>query len=268
MSQALVFGGSWQGSFADLANIVQYIRGIRAFGRLSLRNLEHISVVHFYFRAGKLVHIAGYRGDARAMLADIRGWRRGTLRFDPGTTVAEVTLGDEYEQILSEVLVYLHYRGTVSMPQTPSTPRVVESKIMGSSETEQQIAPDEWQLLMEGIRRVSQVVAHLVGPKEALQVLQDILDDCASSFPAFASLKIAPSGYLQVTDRSGLDRMSRNSILEGFAALIAICQHFCAPVIGERDAHQLMLRTLRELGPPLANLGVFRVDNLLLARSD
>jgi len=84
VSQALVFGGSWQGSFADLANIVQYIRGIRAFGRLSLRNLEHISVVHFYFRAGKLVHIAGYRGDARAMLADIRGWRRiGTNLGDP-----------------------------------------------------------------------------------------------------------------------------------------------------------------------------------------
>ncbi|HEY4036881.1 MAG TPA: hypothetical protein VGL94_23230 [Ktedonobacteraceae bacterium] len=258
MSQALVFGGSWQGSFADLANIVQYIRGIRAFGRLSLRNLEHINVVHFYFRAGKLVHIVGYRGDARANLANIRGWRSATLRFDPAVAVAEVTLSDEYEQILSEVLGYLHYRGIVRPLQIPSLPRIVESKIVKSSEARQLIAPSEWELLIEGIRRISLAVAHLVGPQEALQVLQDILDDCASSFPAFACLKIAPSGYLQVTDRSDMDQMARECILEGFAALIAICQHFCTPIIGEREAHQLMLQALRELGPPLANLGVLQ----------
>jgi len=267
VSQASVFGPSWQGSLADLANIIQHIKRQRVFGRLSLRNLEHLSIAHLYFRAGCLVHVAGHRGDARTILTDLREWRRAIVRFDRGVTTLEVTLGDEHEQLLMDVLNHLGRRGIVMLPQQASrSSRVIESDVIVAAEARQLITPLEWRILVEGTRRVSLAVAHLVGPREALTVLQDILDDCSATFPAFASLKIAPSGYLQVTDRSHLDRMSREDLLEGFTALIAICQHFCSPIIGEYQAHRLMIQALQELGPTLASMGVFRIDSRLLSR--
>ncbi len=235
---------------------------MRAFGRLSLRNSERLSIAHLYFRAGKLVHIVGNRGDARAILIELQEWTRAFVRFDRGVVIGEVTLNDEHERLLEETLMHLHKRGLVSMPRMP---RVVETSLVASQEAQELITPWEWRVLVEGTRRVSLAVARLVGPSEALNVLQDILDDCSSAFPAFASLKIAPSGYLQVADRSYLDHMSRQELLDGFTALIATCQYFCSPIIGDRQAHELMIQALQEVGPALVNLGVFRVDNRLLS---
>lgn len=268
---------SWQGSFADFAKIFQHIQRSHAFGRLSLRNQERGSIAHLYFRAGRLVHIIGHRGDARAILNDLQGWRQAALRFDRGATTADMTLNDEHERLLVQVLTSLCRRGIVAEPpapvatthaQMPNVPQVIEGNVVATSEGKPLISPSEWRVLVEGTRRVSLAVAHLVGPREALQVLRDILDDCASSFPAFASLTIARSGYLQVTEQTQLDRLSRDDLLEGFTALIAICQHFCTPIVGAKDAHLLMLQALRELTSPLASLGVFRVDYLLLASGD
>lgn len=257
-----MFGSSWQGSLADLANIVYQIKSQRAFGRLSLRNTERLSIAHCYFRAGQLVHIAGNRGDARAILSELQQWNQGVIRFDRGVTTKEATLNDEHEKFLEQALKTLYNRGVIVA--LAFRPRVIESSLIASQDVKQLISPLEWQILVEATRRVSLAVAHLVGPKEALHVLQDVLDDCSSSFPAFASLKIASSGYLQVVDRSGLDRMSREELLEGFSALIAICQYFCSPIIGEKEAHQLIIQALQDLGPALVSLGVFRVDNGLL----
>lgn len=274
MSQASVVGPSWQGSFVDLAKILQHIQRSHAFGRLSLRNQERATIAHLYFRAGRLVHVVGHRGDARAILNDLQIWRQAILRFDRGVTTGEMTLNDEHEQLLGQILLSLCRRGIVVPPppstasppkQVPGAPQVIEGNVVATSEAQPLISPAEWRVLVEGTRRVSLAVAHLVGPREALQVLRDILEDCAASFPAFASLTIASSGYLQVTDQTQLDRLSRDDLLEGFAALIAICQHFCTPIVGEKDAHLLILQALRELTPPLAGLGVFRVDHSLLA---
>lgn len=262
MPQAHPSGPSWQSSLSDLANIVLYIRRMRAFGRLSLRNSERLSIAHLYFRAGKLVHIVGNRGDARAILIELQEWTRAFVRFDRGVVTGEVTLNEEHERLLEETLMHLHKRGLVSMPRMP---RVVDSSLVASQEAQELMTPWEWRVLVEGTRRVSLAVARLVGPSEALNVLQDILDDCSSAFPAFASLKIAPSGYLQVADRSYLDHMSRQELLDGFTALIATCQYFCSPIIGDRQAHELMIQALQEVGPALVNLGVFRVDNRLLS---
>jgi len=55
-------GSSWQGSLNDLAHMIQHIQRIRAFGRLTLRSTERMSIAHFYFRAGKLVQ---YRRQSR-----------------------------------------------------------------------------------------------------------------------------------------------------------------------------------------------------------
>ncbi|MBE3559227.1 MAG: DUF4388 domain-containing protein [Ktedonobacteraceae bacterium] len=260
MLQTNVTGSTWQGSFADLAKVIYQIRHMRAFGRLSLRNMERFSIAQLYFRAGKLVHMAGNRGDVYAVLADLQEWRQGFVRFDRGITTTEVTLTDEHEQLLIELLLHLQRRGVI---QVPPMPRVVESSIIPAVSAEQLITPREWRVLVEGLRRISLAVAQLVGPGEALRVLQDIIDDCTEAFPVFSSLKVAASGYLHIIDRSQFDRVPRQEILDGFAALISTCEYFCVPLIGERQAHQLIMHALREIGPFLVNLGVFRVNNQL-----
>jgi len=261
--QTSLIGSSWQGSLSDLAHVVKQIKHARAFGRLSLRNSERFSIAHFYFRAGKLVHVVGNRGDCRAILSELQAWRRGVIRFERGVTTVDVTLNEEHEQLLTDTLMYLQSRGVVMIP---TTLQIVESHVVVSPEAKQLVAPGEWRVLVEATRRVSLAVAHLVGPREALKVLRDILDDCSSAFPAFTCLKIAPSGYLQVTDRTQLDHMSREEVLEGFTALIATCQYFCSPIIGEREAHRLIIHALQDICPTLVNMGIFRVDASLLSR--
>lgn len=290
MSQIGIFGPTWQGSLSDLANIIQNIKRSKAFGRLSLRNLEHVGIAHLYYRAGTLVQIVGNRGDARTILLDLKNWKHASVRFERSKFIAEVTLNGEYEQILDDVLAYLYRQGLITAPQNqqhaqppvsqvinhPSTKiqqtqqmrSIIESDLAASSEPQQLITPLEWRLLVESTRRVSLAVAHLVGQYEALKVLQDILDDCSTSFPAFVFLTISPNGYLKVAEQSHLDRLSRDELIEGFTALIAICQHFCISIIGEKAAHLLLLQALKELALPLATIGVFRIDSHLLSQRD
>ena len=277
MSQTSTFGTSWQGSLADLANIIQNVKRFQAFGRLSLRNAEYITIVHLYYRGGKLVNIVGNRGDARTVLLDLKNWKQASVRFERCKVMAEMALNGDYEELLDDVLAYLYRRGLVKPPlyqpqpfpqaqnqQSAHIQSIIESDLAATSEPKQLITPMEWRLLIEATRRASLAVAHLVGSQEALNVLQDILDDCSSSFPAFVFLKISPNGYLQVTDQSHLDRISRDELIEGFTALFAISQHFCEPIVGESGAHRLILQALQELALPLATLGVFRIHNHLL----
>jgi hypothetical protein len=42
-------------------------------------------------------------------------------------------------------------------------------------------------------------------------------------------------------------------------------QYFCSPIIGERDAHQLIIQALGDAVPALVSLGVFQIDNELLS---
>ncbi len=62
------FHTPWQGSLWDLAGIITTIRRSQAFGRLTLRNSDRVSVAHLYFHNGKLVHIVGSSGSAEATL--------------------------------------------------------------------------------------------------------------------------------------------------------------------------------------------------------
>ena len=257
------FGPLWRGSLRELAHVVFYIRRSSAFGRLSLRNTERLSVAHLYFRAGKLVQIVGNRGDNQAILRELQEWTSASVRFDRGVASSVTELGESYERLFDAVLLTLHKRGLVSMPKRTDG-NVIEGQITSTPVVKQLITPLEWRILMEGTRRISFAVTKLVGPQEAFNVLRDILEDCSSAFPAFASLRIAPSGYLEVTDSSKLDRMPREDLLEGFTALFAICQYFCVPLIGEQNAHRLLVSALQDVGPALVSLGVFQVDNRLL----
>jgi len=264
VAQANPHRSSWQGTLRDLANIVVTIRRSRAFGRLTLRNEDRLGVAHLYFHAGKLVHIISNCGDANATLRDLQGWTRAIMRFERGAPSTGETITEEQEQAFDAMILHLQRRGIVAAPRTP---RVVEGAVVSSQNAEQLITPQEWRVLVEGTRRVSMAVAHLIGPVEAMNVLRDILDDCSSTFPAFASLQIAPTGYLQVTDISKFDRIPRGELLEGFAALISICQYFCSPIIGEVEAHKLVIQALGDVRTALISLGVFHIDNVLLSGS-
>ncbi len=268
-------GTQWQGSLRDLASIVNIIQRSRASGRLTLRNTIRLGLAHLYFRGGKLVHLVGNRGDARATLNDLRGWTRAIVRFEPGVPIGNECVSSEHEQPFEALLIQLQRRGVVMVPRPPApptptpvpeTPRIVDSHLVATPQARQLITPWEWRVLIEGTRRVSMAVAHLVGPREALIVLRDILDDCSAAFPAFSGLQIAPGGYLQVADISQLDRVPRAEILEGFAALISICHYFCSPIIGEEEAHKLVIQALGDVGPALVSLGVFQISHHLLLR--
>lgn len=262
MGQVHSYRTSWQGTLRDLALIVAAIHRAHAFGRLTLRNEEALSVAHLYFYSGKLVHIVSNRGNAAATLKDLEKWTRATVRFVRGTPPTDRTVGDEQERSFDSLIVDWQRRGIVAVPQAP---RIVDGGVVATRGVEQLITPQEWRVLVEGTRRVSLAVAHLVGPIEALSVLRDVLDDCSAAFPAFAALHIDPSGYLQITDTTHFDRVPRGEMLDGFAALFSICQYFCAPIIGESDAHRLMIQALGDVGPSLVNMGVFRIDRALLS---
>jgi hypothetical protein len=257
VTQSQSYGLSWQGTLRDLANIVTIIRRSKAFGRLTVRNEERLGVAHFYFHAGKLVRIISNRGDANATLKDVLTWTRATVRFVRGMPPTGGAVTEEQENNFNAFIQLLQKRGIAA---TPPSPRVVEGGVVATYNAEQLITPQEWRVLVEGTRRVSMAVAHLIGSIEAMNVLRDILDDCSAAFPAFTSLQIAPTGYLQVTDTTKFDRMPRGELLEGFAALFSICQYFCAPIIGEANAHKLLVSALGDVGPTLVNLGAFKVE--------
>lgn len=252
----------WQGSLWDLTRIVTAIRQAHAFGRLTLRNSDRVGIIHLYFHSGRLIHIVGSSGDAGAALLDLSRWTHATVRFERGATSVAPTITDEQVRGFDELLLHFQHIGlTATLPQ----PRVVEGNVVSKTQGEQLLTPQEWRLLIEGTRRVSLAVAHLIGPREALKVLRDILDDCSAAFPAFATLQIASTGYLQITDTTQLDRMPRQELLEGFNALIATCQYFCVPIIGEVEAHKLIIQGLGDICTSMITLGVFRVNNSLLA---
>lgn len=252
----------WQGSLWDLTRIVTGIRRSRAFGRLTLRNNDRVGIVHLYFQSGRLVHIVGSSGDAEATLRDLQRWTHATVRFERGSNTTNATITDEQEQNFEALLLHLQQMGLTA---TPTRTRVVEGDVVSRTPGEQLLTPQEWRILIEGTRRVSVAVAHLIGPREALKVLRDILDDCSAAFPAFATLQIASTGYLQITDTSQLDRMPRKELLEGFNALIATCQYFCVPLIGEVEAHKLLIQALGDICTSMISLGVFQVNNALLS---
>lgn len=256
------FHSPWQGSLWDLTRIVTTIRRSRAFGRLTLRNSDRVGIVHLYFHSGNLVHIVGSSGNAAATLRDLSHWTHAAIRFERGATPANATITSAEVQSFDELLLHLQRIGLVA---AAAPPRVVEGGVVSTSQGEQLLTPQEWRVLIEGTRRVSLAVAHLIGPREALKVLRDILDDCSAAFPAFATLQIANTGYLQITDTSQLDRMPRAELLEGFNALIATCQYFCVPIIGEVEAHKLIIQGLGDICTAMITLGVFRVNNGLLA---
>jgi hypothetical protein len=253
--QANLTGSSWLGSLNDLAHMVYQIRRIRAFGRLSLRSSERLSIAHLYFRAGKLVHIAGNRGDALSILDELQHWTEGVVRFERGVTTREVTLNDMHEQLFSDALASLQQRGTIS---TPPPPRVIESKLAASSEeVTQLINPWEWRVLKEATRRIAKALARLVGHQEAVRALHDIMDDCSSAFLAFTCLTIAADGSLDIANQDLLDHCPREDVLSGFAAFFSTCEYFCVPVLGEREAHEFMLHTVQDVLPALTKLDVF-----------
>lgn len=257
------FPAPWQGSLWDLTRMVTAIRRSRAFGRLTLRNSDRLGVAHLYFHGGRLAHIVGSSGHADATLQDMQGWTHATLRFERGATASGTTISDEQELAFDRLLLHFQELG---LSARATAARVVEGDLVSTTQGEQMLTPHEWRLLVESTRRVSQAMAQLIGSREALKVLRDILDDCSAAFPACAMLQIAGSGSLKISETARYDRLPRQELLEGFHALFATCQYFCVPLVGEVEAHRLMIRALGQLCPALISLGIFQVNTQLLAR--
>jgi hypothetical protein len=292
MTQVMPPGSPWRGSLRDLTQIVNDIRRLRAFGRLTLRSTTHIGLAHLFFRGGKLVHIVSNSGDASATLADLQHWTRAAVRFERGIPEGKQNVSSDHERVFENLLLHLQKRSLASVSESPRvTPvsasprvftipeapratsipqspraapvperaRVIESQVSTTPGAERLITPQEWYVLVESIRRVSQAVAQLVGPQEALSVLRDILEDFSSAFPALSSLHIASGGYLQVVRTAQLDYIPRRKVIEGFAALLATCRHFCTPIIGEENSRKLLVHALGDVGPALVNLGIYNI---------
>jgi hypothetical protein len=255
------FHTPWQGSLWDLTRIVTTIRRSHAFGRLTLRNSNRPGVAHLYFHGGRLAHIVSSSGDAEATLQDMLGWTHAALRFERGATATGTTISDEQEQTFERLLLHFQEMGLTARV---TMQRVVEGDVVSKTPGEQLLEPQEWQLLVESIRRISLALARLIGPPKTLKALRAILDDCSATFPALATLHIASNGSLATTT-SQPDHLPRQELLEGCNALIATCQYFCAPIVGEVDAHKLIIQAMGDLCPSLIGLGVFQVNNRLLA---
>jgi len=56
-----------------------------------------------------------------------------------------------------------------------------------------------------------------------------------------------------------LDYIPRRKVIEGFAALLATCRHFCTPIIGEENSRRLLVHALGDVGPALVNLGIYNI---------
>lgn len=222
-----------------------------------MRNSDRLGVAHLYFHGGKLVHIVGSSGDAEATLRDMQFWTHASVRFERGATVTGASIKVEQEQTFDELLLHFQQLG---LAETPVMPRVVEGGVINRMPGDRLLTPREWHILSEGTRRVSLAVTQLVGRRKALKVLRDILDGCSATLPAFATLSIASSGYIQVSATSQLNSMLRRELLEGFNALLAACQHFCVSQIGEADAHNLVSQALGILRTELIDLGVFHLS--------
>lgn len=265
MAQVTPGSSSWRGTLRDLAAIAKNIRRSHAQGRLTIRNTARLGVAHLYFRSGRLTHVVGNHLDMKATFADLRTWSKATVRFERGVLAHNEGDMEEYEQLFDDVLLQLRLRGITTPPEKPL---VVESHFVATAESQKELllTPAEWKVLVEGTQRVSLAVAHLVGPEEAMSVLSDILDDCTAGFPALSGLRLARSGYLELTQTANLQQVTRKEFLDGFAALFATCQYFCAPIIGDEDAHTLVITALGDIAPSLVMLGVFQLNRGLLGQ--
>src|SRR6266699_4252552 len=112
-------GSPWRGSLRDLTQIVNDIRRLRAFGRLTLRSTTHIGLAHLFFRAGKLVHIVSNSGDASATLADLQHWTRAAVRFERGIPEGKQNVSSDHERIFENLLLHLQRRSLASVSESP-----------------------------------------------------------------------------------------------------------------------------------------------------
>src|SRR5215471_13224599 len=112
-------GSPWRGSLGDLTQIVNDIRRLRAFGRLTLRSTTHIGLAHLFFRGGKLVHIVSSSGDASATLADLQRWTRAVVHFERGIPLGEQNVQKEHEQIFENLLVRLQKHSAAAISENP-----------------------------------------------------------------------------------------------------------------------------------------------------
>src|SRR5260370_32382708 len=99
VTQVMPPGSPWRGSLRDLTQIVNDIRRLRAFGRLTLRSTTHIGLAHLFFRAGNLVHIVSNSGEASATPADLPHSTPTAVRFERGIPEGKQNVSSDHARI-------------------------------------------------------------------------------------------------------------------------------------------------------------------------
>lgn len=181
--------------FANVTLTLLHIGDTRGSGRLSLRNNERFGLVHLYFKEARLVHVAGNKRDAEAMLNDLLTWSKGLVRFEPERLVEYTDVTWQQAEIfvrwLSLLKVHNMRHGipnarldaltqllTAKLPGKPiALPTIVE-RYEEHKEQKEAARAQQWQQLNEDVqqfigqtfsrepeghmRRLSQLTAHYV----------------------------------------------------------------------------------------------------------
>lgn len=163
---------------AEVTLALIHIWHTRASGRLSIRNGERFGLAHLYFNEARLVHVAGDKREAEAVLNDLLTWLKGNVRFDPAMTVNYESVNWQQAQIFTRWLAFLEVRGGMhDIPRArldgltqsltahlPKQPIVLPDVVEHYEEYNKEALARQWQRLGEGVDRVN----HLIGRTEEI----------------------------------------------------------------------------------------------------
>ena len=171
--------GARPGYFAEVTLALIDIRDTRASGRLSMRNGEKFGLAHLYFRAARLVHIAGVAGDkhgGEAVLQDLLTWSKGSARFDVTALIEYDDITWQQAQVFERWVSFLEMRGRLlGIPEQqlqrlahsltivlPGEPVALPEQIEYHEDYSEAAAARQWQRFGSSVRHMTQELAQRV----------------------------------------------------------------------------------------------------------
>ncbi len=164
------------GYLGQATRALLFILDTRATGRLSLRNSERFGILHLYFQAARLIHVAGNKQSAECLLQDLLTWTKGDIRFDVELVVPYETLTWQQAQIFGRWLAFLEMRGLMQgierghlqglaqhlTAYLPGEPIELPEEVENYEEYNEAARARQWQRLNEGTQQLIQSVQETV----------------------------------------------------------------------------------------------------------
>jgi hypothetical protein len=171
------------GYLGQVTRALLFIGDSRATGRLSLRNGERFGIIHLYFQAARLVHVAGNKHSAEEMLNDLLTWSKGDVRFDSDLLVPFESLTWQQAQLFGRWLAFLEMRGIMQgiarerlqglahrlTGHLPGEPIELPAEIAHYEEYNDAARVRQWQRLNEGVH---QLVERAISEEQREQLKQ------------------------------------------------------------------------------------------------